>query len=369
MGATGGSLRTSAQRTAVTPATRWIPKLTPNAWVRLVIGVGLVAAFLMNEVEATQLRFLQQLELWAYDARLRLFMPNTIDRHVVIVDIDEKSLNAEGRWPWPRDKVALLVRQSFDKYKARTMGFDVAFSEKDTSSGLSKLEELGQGPLKNTPEYQSFLEGARKTLDYDRILADEIAKHPVVLGFFMGGKTDESGVLPPPTFDDATLAGNKNIKFLNHLATGYSGNILELQKEATHAGHLYPALDFDGVTRRVPVFMRYGAGYYPAISLALVQVYLGNLPVSTRGEALGDGTGSLMSVSVGNLVIPLDERMAALVPYRGPRGSFEYVSATDVIRGTLPADALKDKILIVGTSAQGLLDLRSTPVQEDFPGV
>jgi adenylate cyclase len=350
-------------------ASRWIPKLTPNAWLRLVIGVGVVFAFMLNEAEIYQFRFLQQLELWAYDGRLRLFMPNKVDPRVVILDIDEKSLNAEGRWPWSRDKVALLVRQAFDKYHVRTMGFDVAFSEKDNSSGLSKLEELGQGPLRNTPEYQAFLENARKTLDYDRVLAEEIGKHPVVLGFFMGGKTDQSGVLPPATFSDATLAGEKKIRFLHHLATGYSGNIPELQKQATHAGHLYPALDFDGVTRRVPVFLRYGEGYYPAVSLALVQVYLGNVPLRTRGEELSDGTGSLMSVTVGDLVIPLDDRMSALVPYRGPRGTFDYVSATDVLRGTLPVDALKDKIVIVGTSAQGLLDLRSTPVQEDFPGV
>jgi adenylate cyclase len=74
-------------------------------------------------------------------------------------------------------------------------------------------------------------------------------------------------------------------------------------------------------------------------------------------------------VDIGTVRIPLDERMAALVPYRGASNVYRYVSATDVIRGTLGADELKDKIIIVGTSAQGLLDLRSTPVREDFPGV
>src|SRR4029079_7084684 len=74
-------------------------------------------------------------------------------------------------------------------------------------------------------------------------------------------------------------------------------------------------------------------------------------------------------VQVGDLRIPLDESISALVPYRGASGVFRYVSATDVIQGTLPADELKDKIVIVGTSAQGLLDLRATPVREDYPGV
>src|SRR6476646_4828274 len=148
-----------------------------NTVLRVAAGLAIVLAFLVHEAEWYQIRFLQQLELWAYDARLRVFMPNTLDPRIVILDIDEKSLNAEGRWPWSRDKVALFVRQAFDKYHVRTLGFDVAFSEKDNSSGLSKREELGQGPLKGTPEYQAFLEGARKTLDYDQVFAEEIGKH------------------------------------------------------------------------------------------------------------------------------------------------------------------------------------------------
>ena len=353
----------------MTIASRWIPKMSAQAWLRLVFGVALVGLFFFNEAEIYQVRFLQQLEFWAYDARLRLFLPNQSDKRVAILDIDEKSLNAEGRWPWSRDKVALMVRQAFDKYGVRTMGFDIAFAEKDNSSGLSSLEELGRGPLRDEPRFQSFLQDARSTLDYDKVLADEIGKHPVVLGFFMGGKTDKSGVLPPPAFTAETIAGPKKLQFPHYEATGYSGNIAELQKQATHSGHLYPAIDFDGTTRRVPLFVSYGNGYYPAMSLALVQVALNNAPMVTRGEEVEPGIGNLYAARVGDLTIPMDDRMSVLVPYRGPRGSFEYVSATEVIRGTLPADALKDRIVIVGTSAQGLLDLRSTPVQEDFPGV
>ena len=354
---------------AVSLASRWIPKMSPHAWLRLALGVALVAVFFVHELEVYQFRFLQQVELWAYDARLRLFLAAKPDKRVAILDIDEKSLNAEGRWPWSRDKVALMVRQAFDKYGVRTMGFDIAFSEKDTSSGLGKLEELGRGPMRDEPRYQAFLQDERKNLDYDRVLADEIGKHPVVLGFFMGGKTDKSGTLPPPAFTQETIAGPKKLQFPHYEATGYSGNIEELQKQATHSGHLYPAIDFDGTTRRVPLFVRYGDGYYPAMSLALVQVALNNAPMRTMGEEIGGGMGTLSAAYVGDLTIPMDDRMSVLVPYRGPRGSFDYISATEVIRGTLPADALKDRIVIVGTSAQGLLDLRSTPVQEDFPGV
>ncbi|HET7728836.1 MAG TPA: adenylate/guanylate cyclase domain-containing protein [Usitatibacter sp.] len=345
-------------------------RLSVNTWIRIAVGVALVVAFLVHEAEWYQYRFIQQLELLAYDARLRFFMPKTLEPRVVILDIDEKSLAAEGRWPWSRDKMALMVRQLFDRYKVRVVGFDVVFSEADTSSGLASLEQLGRTVLKDNAEFQAFLAGARSTLDHDRIFADEIAKHPVVLGFFLGGKADKAGVLPMPTFTERAIGGDKGWEFMHHLASGYSANIEVIQKAATAAGHLYPSLDFDGVTRRVPVFMKYEDGYYETLSFAMTRAYLGNVPAKIRVVEPSVGKiASVPAVEIGPLSIPLDERMSALIPYRGSGGVYRYVSATDVMRDKVPADDLRDKIVIVGTSAQGLLDLRSTPVREDFPGV
>jgi adenylate cyclase len=345
----------------------WLPKYSWNTWLRIGAGLALVLAFYVHEVEMYPIRFIQQMELWAYDARLRLFMPNTLDPRIVILDIDEKSLTAEGRWPWSRNKVAAMVTQLFDRYKVRVVGFDIAFAEPDTSSGLESLDEMAEKELKDNAEFQKVLQARRPSLDYDRIFADTIAKYPVVLGFFLGGKNDRAGVLPPPVFQ-ADSFGSWNIP--HHLATGFSGNLDLLQKQAAAAGHLYPAIDFDGVTRRVPMFMRFGDGYYEALSLALLRTYLGSLPARVKIDppAVGNLT-TIPWVQVGELRIPLDNSISALIPYRGAVGVYRYVSATDVLRGTLPADELRDKIVIVGTSAQGLLDLRSTPVREDFPGV
>ena len=184
---------------------RWNPKFSLNTWIRVGASLVIVATFLVHEAEWFQLRFVQQLELWAYDTRLRLFMPKTLDPRVVILDIDEKSLNAEGRWPWSRNKVALLIHELFERYHVKVVGFDVAFAEPDTSSGLASLEVLGKGDLKDQADFQAFLQKARQTLDYDRLFADEIAKYPVVLGFFLGGKTDKAGVLPLPTFMEKSI--------------------------------------------------------------------------------------------------------------------------------------------------------------------
>jgi len=341
------------------------PKISLHGSSRILVGLAVVVVFLLNEAETYQLRFVQQMELLAYDSRLRFFMPKTLDPRVVIIDIDEKSLIAEGRWPWSRDKMATMVRQAFEKYDVAVMSFDVVFAEPDPSSGLKSLEALGKAELKDMPEYQAFLQKARVSLDYDALFAAEVAKHPVVLGFFLGGKNERVGTLPPATFGAAALG--KEI-FRHEVASGYSANIEVLQKSSNFAGHLYPGLDFDGITRRVPMFARYGDGFYEAMSLATIRTYLKNAPIKLKTDTR-EGLGFVTQIDVDKVKIPLDEGMAALVPYRGATGVFRYVSATDLLRGTLAADELKGKILVVGTSAQGLFDLRATPVREDFPGV
>ena len=87
--------------------------------------------------------FIERLENLAYDARVRLTMPNDVDDRIVIVDIDEKSLSKIGRWPWGRDKMASLINQLFDHYKVEMVGFDIVFASPDESSGLSMLEKTG----------------------------------------------------------------------------------------------------------------------------------------------------------------------------------------------------------------------------------
>ena len=347
---------------------RWIPKFSLTALVRVGIGLALVACVLVDGAGWIEVRALTQLELWAYDARVRLFLPRTRDPRIVIVDIDEKSLGAEGHWPWDRDKLALMLHQLFARYRVRVVGFDVAFSETGANSGLPVLEAAAAGELRDNAPFQAFLQRVRPSLDYDRRFAEEIQKDPVVLGFLVSAQGERSGVLPRPAFAATALA---NAEYRYFSAPGYSGNIAPLQAVATAAGHLYQALDPDGVTRSVPMFMQVGDGFYEAMSLAVLRVYLGNAPIkieTTIVDAGGRKLGWMRFVHVGDAVrIPLDERMAALVPYRS-EGSFRYVSATDVIRGTLGADELKDRIVIVGTSARGLVDVRATPTREDLPG-
>ena len=98
---------------------RWIPKVSWSALVRVGIGLALVACLIVDAAGWIEVRALPQLERWAYDARVRLFLPQTRDPRIVIVDIDERSLSAEGHWPWDRDKLALMLHQLFVRYRVR----------------------------------------------------------------------------------------------------------------------------------------------------------------------------------------------------------------------------------------------------------
>ena len=211
---------------------RWIPKFSLSALVRVGIGLALVACVLVDAAGWIEVRALTQLELWAYDARVRLFLPRTRDPRIVIVDIDERSLSAEGHWPWDRDKLALMLHQLFARYRVRVVGFDVAFSETGANSGLPVLDAAAAGELRDNAPFQAFLQRVRPSLDYDRRFAEEIQKDPVVLGFLVSAQGERSGVLPRPAFA-ATALDDAEYRYFS--APGYSGNIAPLQAAATAA--------------------------------------------------------------------------------------------------------------------------------------
>jgi adenylate cyclase len=330
----------------------------------------LLAVFLLQAWGLQLFPFLPRLENLAYDYRLRATMPEGVDPRVVIVDLDERSLTAEGRWPWGRDKMARLVDNLFDKYRISLLAFDVVFAEYDNSSGLETLEELARGELASNSRYRAKLEKLRPSLDYDRMFAESLSGRQVVLGYVFGGET-QKGLPPPPV---ALLEGaGKDIPFVAH--TGYTASLKELQEAAFGAGFFDNKLvDEDGIFRRVPLLSRYGDGLYESLSLAMIRALYGQpelaLEISPGQRNELEELG-LEAVLLGGdmLRIPVDERGAVLVPYRGKRGSFAYVSATDVIQGVADPKVLDGVIVLFGATAPGLMDLRATPVQNVYPGV
>jgi len=344
--------------------------------VRIAIGLAVLLLFVGHAAKFYQISLVSQLDSIIYDTRLRLTMPDSVDTRIVILDIDEKSLAEVGRWPWGRDRVSELIKKLFDKYGLVMVGFDVVFAEADSSSGLPVLESLAKKEFKDNAQFQSILGQLRPMLDHDAMFAQTIKGRPVVLGYYFNSADDarESGGIPVPVIPAGAFAG-KNIAFTSW--KGFGGNLKEFQKNAASAGHFNPLVDFDGVSRRVPMLAEYKGAYYESLSLSMIRTLLalgsGNFPDVVPGyppdRVVSSGYAGLEWLEVGPLKIPVDDNVSALIPYRGKQGSFQYFSLADVMSDRLPVETLKGKIALIGTSAPGLLDLRSTPVGGVYPGV
>jgi adenylate cyclase len=339
--------------------------------VRIALGLAITLFFIGHAARYYEVPFITQLDNIMYDARLQLTMPRGVDERIVILDIDEKSLQEVARWPWPRDVMAGLVEKLFGKYQVAIVAFDVVFAEADYSSGIRALEQLAQGQLKDVPAFQQALREMRPRLDNDGLFAQAIKGKPVVLGYYLNSDKDAKRIaaIPEPVLPKGTFQG-RNIPFTSWI--GYGGNLSEFLKNAAAAGHFNPLTDPDGVVRRVPMIAELDGAYYEALSLAVVRTILG-FPKVEPGYApdrfLQRGYSGLEWLKVGPLTIPVDEQASALIPYRGRKFSFAYVSLADVIAERVPLERLKGKITLVGTTAPGLLDLRSTPVDNVYPGV
>lgn len=345
--------------------------------VRIALGLAIVLFFVGHAARFYSIGLIDRLDNIIYDARLRLTMPRGINPRIVILDIDEKSLQEVGHWPWPRNIMAQIVDKLFDKYRVAEVGFDVVWAEADYSSGIRALDQLADTQLRQDGEFERVYRELRPTLDYDGLFARAIKGRPVVLGYYFNSDADAKRIaaIPDPVLPKGTFAG-RNIDF--PLWLGYGGNLPELERNAAAAGHFNPMLDSDGVVRRVPMIVEFDGAYYESLSLAMVRTLIaqqngGKLPMVRPGFAPGSmlhrGYTGLEWLSVGSLTIPVDDTASTLVPYRGDKGSFPYVSLADVLHDRVKREQLEGRIALVGTTAPGLLDLRSTPVGNAFPGV
>ena len=299
----------------------------------------------------------QSLENIVYDTKLRLTMPKTLDSRIIIVDIDEKSLAEVGRWPWHRQKLAALTQELLQNQRVSAIGFDLVFAEGDD------MREA------DTQFAQSFLQ------------------KNVVLGYYFTSDREArtSGVLPKPVIQQINLRGRK---IRATVWDGFGSNIATLAEAAPLAGFFNAIADDDGVVRSTPLLASFKGDYYESMALAVYRaatgypsVGPGSLPnsVDSLGGILIMDSIKLTKTDISDptktqmQTIKVDDRAAVLVPYRGlggaQGGSFQYISAADILAKRLASEQLRGKIILVGTSAPGLQDLRITPVGQTYPGV
>lgn len=320
-----------------------------------------------------------RIDLFVYDMRMRL-QPAVLDPRILIVDIDEKSLAEVGRWPWSRNVVAELVNKLGAHYHARTIAFDVLFTEPDTSSGYGTLEALAKRDFKDIPAYGSRIQSLKTQLDYDGRLATALHDRPVVLSYYLSNRAPK-GLLPEPAFTIGDLHGNT----LDALSwKTYEGNLPLLQRSAKAGGYMNTEVDADGLLRSVPLMAQVGTAYYESLALATARVAMNATTIrpvflrdSIRSEETQREYGVLESLKLNTIprstTIPVERNIKALIQFRGPGGpeggAFRYISAVDILKGIVPQQELDDRIVLIGTTAAGLKDLRATPVNSEYPGI
>jgi adenylate cyclase len=313
---------------------------------------------------------MQRAEAWLYDAWLIRTAPAGVDDRVAILDIDEASLKSLGRWPWSRDTLTALVEQLFDHYGVAAVGFDVVFAEPDTSSGLDTLKQLAYRDLAGSRDFRAALEKLAPRLDYDARFAQVLAERPLSLGYYFiphGYGDAKTGLLPPPSLPAAAFGP---LQPGTPAPTGYGANLAAFQQAAQGAGFFNMRADEDGTARQMSLVSPYGAGYYLALSASTLQVAFSGDPALAgvdRQSVLGRQYLSPW-LEVGGIRIPLSADGTVHVPYRA--GSpFPYLSAADVLAGKAPLEQLENRIVLLGSTAPGLSDLRVTPFSNAFPGV
>ncbi len=307
-------------------------------------------------------------------ARLKMFdyyqqtkprdIPPPDKKPVTIIDIDEQSLETVGQWPWPRDKVARLVQNAMNM-KASLFAFDMVFAEPDGKD----IKTVAAEASGLSPEMQEILT-KRKT--NDELFAEVISKSRVILG--QAGRTNETdGVKGPPSKASVGIRKlSKNAVDPASFTLQFPAlvrNIPVLEEAAKKnrlAGFgMFNAIpDEDGIIRNVPAYFLHEGKFFPALSIEMLRVALGRQTVVINSNVAGiDGVGITKNFTVKT------NNVGRIWPHFSKRDWDKYVPAHELLDGTADPNKIAGRMLILGTSAVGLRDIRSIPTERDIPGV
>ncbi len=284
-----------------------------------------------------------------YFFTIRGEIPNS--DNVIIIDIDEKSLQTLGQWPWSRSKVAKIL-ENLTNSGIGIIGIDIVFAEEDNSS-----------PHKVFKKYNIKKEGIP---NYDLELAQMIAKTPTILGYQFEFKKDTEYLgKEVPQIPAIFIERNKTLG--SHYLINASGTILNiplLQKNSYSSGFFNNIPDESGTVRSVPLVISFEDTIYPSLTLEILRII-----TKTKKVEINYNIDGIVNIELNQMKIPTDRYGRLLVNFRGKEGNFKYFSAIDIINNKIDRKELEGKIALIGTSAAGLLDLRATPFDSVFPGV
>ncbi|MFY4809368.1 CHASE2 domain-containing protein [Aliarcobacter butzleri] len=272
------------------------------------------------------------------------------NQNVVIVDIDETSIKSLGQWPWSRDKLAKIL-ENLTLANVGIVGLDIVFAEEDRTSPHKILQNL-KIYKKDVP-------------NYDLEFANIVENSPVILGyqFDLVKKDNTNAKVPqiPAIFIEKDKPQDKS-----YLIEAYNTilNIPQIQDKAYSSGFFNNIPDDTGIIRSVPLIISYDDTIYPSLALEVIRVINDTQKVVVQYDENG-----ISNIVLDDISIPTDRYGRMLINFRGPERSFKYISAIDIYNNSFDKSEIDGKIVLIGTSAAGLFDLRATPFDSIFPGV
>lgn len=333
--------------------------------------VVLAACLLFLSFDEQKPELIATLDSRGVDGMFRLRGPQPTQNVVTVVDIDEKSLQALGQWPWPRDVVAELVGR-IRAAGAKVVGFDVVFAEEDRTSPHRALTYLGQRAPRLVPSALLAQVGNDPRFDNDQVFGQAVASMPSVLGYVFLTRHDglkEPGAVPFPSANLRTSPESVSFEALRMLTAYRAVLNVPAVAQASSEGFFNFFPDPSGMVHKVPLFLMMDGIPYPSLALEMLRVAEGEAETVIHVSGLEQGgKRGLVGVSIGDRFIPTDDFGQMTINYRGPVATFPYVSAIDVLNGQR-LDALQDRYVLIGATAAGLHDLRATPFSTIFPGV
>lgn len=316
--------------------------------------------------------WLQRLQYITFDTFNRI-QPREATDSVVIVDIDEESIAVLGQWPWPRDVMAKLVTNLKDMGASST-SFDIVFAEPDRTSPSLMASRMAQDVIGRAA--RTLLETMP---DNDTVFAQSIAQAGNVVTGFVWSSSGNEGKIPVSSrgivmSKEARTMLLQSAETSTHMVT----NLPMLEKAAAGNGSFSVSTDLDGIVRRVPLVIKFvpdekGAPQlYPSLALEALRVAMGgknSIQISqTKAASFVDLLKPALRVKIGSLTIPLNNDGQFWVYYT-PQTKERYIPAWRVVAGQIDREAIQNKIVMVGTSAEGLKDIRSSPLDLFVPGV
>ncbi|WP_374090380.1 CHASE2 domain-containing protein [Methylomicrobium lacus] len=284
------------------------------------------------------------------------FQPrNYHDEPVRIIDIDDESLKRLGQWPWPRTRLAKLLAV-LKQAEPKAIAFDILFAEADRTSP--------QAMLNLWPVSEDLRRLLAKLPDHDQIFAEEMTGSHVILGFSPNDPSPAERQLPPAKARFVEIGGSPK-PYLPSIQD-FVAPLPPFETAAEGIGALTFIPDADGIIRKIPLLLNYRGTLVPALAAEALRIaqQAKNYTI-VSGTENGAGIGE---IRIGKMTVPTTAQGEIWIHYTRPEAR-RFIPAWQILSGNIPAASLQGGILLVGASAQGLMDLRFSPLGDIIPGI